>query len=735
MCGRLGFFDARGEPQLSTCLKALRELEGQGHFLLPPATTRPAKPPAPRRLGEPVPAPEGVPGTAGAVEGLHLVLVESEQQMRVWNELMLREHPRGAGPLVGRQLRYLLGSAHGWLGAVGFGAAALNLRDRERWIGWDGETRRAQLHRVIGLSRLLIRPKGCHNLASRVLGLCLGRLPGDFEARYGYRPWLVETFVDPEHFAGTCFRAANWEHIGQTQGRGRQDRKQAHEESEKDIFVYSLEPSFRALLGVPEPLDETGPLALDDGIEEGSWAEAELGGAPLGDRRLAQRLVDSATRLAQQPAKTFSEVAKGDWAAVKGFYRLIDKPDDSAVTMDNILRPHRERTVRRMKAHDTVLCIQDGTDLNYSGRPGCDGLGVVGTNQTGAQSEGLHLHSTLAATTDGIPLGVLLAQCTAQEPKSEEDDRRSTAVPIEEKKTFAWIKGLRDCAELAGQMPETRLVSVMDREADFFELFDEQRKDPRVELLVRAKYNRGTIEGPKLFDAVEQTEVRGRLAIRVGRQSARPKKSKQKARPARPGRIATVTLRYKRVELRPPDYLRDLEPVALWVIQAVEEEPPAGAKPIRWFLLTTLSIGSVEDAETYLRWYSLRWRIEDWHRVLKTGCRIEELAHRTAERLRRALAIYMVIAWRVMLMTLLGREQPELPAELLFSDLELEVLGAFAEQRRKPRPRHLDEAVRLAAQLGGYLARNSDPPPGHQLVWKGVTALQMMCVGYALRGG
>jgi len=278
--------------------------------------------------------------------------------------------------------------------------------------------------------------------------------------------------------------------------------------------------------------------------------------------------------------------------------------------MENILLPHRDRTVRRMKAHKTVLCIQDGTDLNYSGLAQCEGLGTIGTNQTGAKSQGLHLHSTLAVTADGVPLGVLLAQCVAPKPKSKEDARPSSAVPIEEKKTFSWIVGLRDCAEVARKMPDTQLVSVMDREADFFELFDEQLSHPRVELLVRAKHNRVTAEGANLFDAVGQTPVRSQLRIQVPRQSARPKKSKQKARPQRIKRTADVSLRYHRVELQHPPYLPDREPIPLWVIQVTEEHPPKGVEPLQWFLLITVKIDSVEQAEACLRWYCLRWRIE-----------------------------------------------------------------------------------------------------------------------------
>lgn len=167
-----------------------------------------------------------------------------------------------------------------------------------------------------------------------------------------------------------------------------------------------------------------------------------------------------------------------------------------------------------------------------------------------------------------------------------------------------------------------------------------------------------------------------------------------------------------------------------------EDAPPAGAKPLEWFLLTTLEIASLEDAERLVGWYCLRWRIEDWHRVLKTGCKIKELGHHTAERLKRAVGINAVIAWRIMLLTLLGREVPDLPAEVLFSDVELEVLDVFAKTRRDLN--HLEPAVRLydavlvVARLGGYLRRKHDGPPGHQIMWSGYTTLRVMAAGYAL---
>jgi hypothetical protein len=732
LCEAFELIDRLGCRRRTGCLKALRKLEAKGCFQLPPPRTKTALG-RPRRLESSVAPAEGVPATAGEVCSLALVLVETEEQLRIWNELFESEHPRGAGPLVGRQLRYLIGSEHGWLGGAAFASAALHLQDRDRWIGWNREQRLESLDRVLGLSRYLIRPSvDCHNLASHVLGLLLRRLPQDFEHRYGYRPALVETFVDESRHAGTCYRAANWTRIGLTAGGRRRQRGRRRRETKKVIYVYPLVDDFRVRLGVP-PGRGLGPLPFDTGLEGEQWAEQEFGGAPLGDRRLSRRLVVSASMQAENPGRAFCGIEQATGAMIEGHYRFIEQPetDESAVTAENILLPHREQTLRRMQAHKTVLCIQDGTDLNYNDLAQCEGLGVIGKNQTDAKTRGLHLHSTLAVSTAGIPLGVLRARCTAPVAKGAAEQRDPAGTP-EEKKTHAWIEGLRDCTAIAAKMPQTKLVCVMDREADFFELFDAWREEPRTDLLVRADHDRCTMEDRKLFAAARACEPQLQFSLQVKRQSARPKKSKQQARPERPERIAEMTLRYRRIELKPPAAHKEKEPLALWIIHALEETPAPGQKPIEWFLLTTLDVNSPEQAKTILGWYCLRWRIEDWHRVLKSGCRIEELQYETAERLRRALAINIVIAWRIMLLTLLGRETPELPPEVFFSDHEIEVLAAYAQKRKHPPPDTLGAATFLVAKMGGYMARKHDPRPGHQIMWRGYTFFRALCVAYDL---
>ncbi len=302
--------------------------------------------------------------------------------------MLAEEHPQGTTTIVGCQVRYLISSAHGWLGAVGFSASALRLHARDTWMGWNDKQRTAHLHRVVCLSRFLIRPAvQCRHLASHVLGRVLRRVGADFEARYHYRPWLVETFVEHD---GACFRAANFACVGPTAGRGRCDR-----------------------------------------------------------------------------------------------------------------------------AHD----------------------------------------------------------------------------------------------------------------------------------------------GPRTVN-----------------------------RPSRCGRYTCA---------RPP--------------------PPEGEKPLEWFLLTSVRVESIEAALETIGHYLRRWRMEDFFRVLKSGCRAEHLGFHSAERLQRALTIQAVIAWRLMLMTLLGREVPECDAELLFSEIELRFLADYAADSGLSAPDTLAGAVLLVVLLGGYQNRKHDPPPGHQI--------------------
>lgn len=249
-----------------------------------------------------------------------------------------------------------MNSAHGYLGALGFAAPALKLAGRERWIGWDEEQRKAHLDKVICLTRLLIRPSvHCQNLASRVLSIGMERLVPDFEQRYGYRLLLVETFVKTTQFPGTSFHAANWVLVGQTQGRGRQDRFNKSEKPIKDIYVYSLAKDLGDRLGLPAGAG-LGPMTPAQGVFETNWAQQEMGRAELGDLRRSQRLVEITQAKAKRPGDPLTRVFNGDKAGLLAANRLIDSPDTDAVSTETILGPHRQRNIQRMQGQRTVLC-------------------------------------------------------------------------------------------------------------------------------------------------------------------------------------------------------------------------------------------------------------------------------------------------------------------------------------------------------------------------------------------
>jgi len=724
ICEEFSFFDARGRPRLSGCMKALGALAERVPLITLPPSAAPAVKGGPRLVEAGVPEPDGVPAQLSRIEGLRIDLVARSAERALWNTLIAREHPHGMTTFAGCQVRYLVGSAHGWLAAAGFSAAALRVAARDRWVGWNDEGRRSHLERVVCLSRFLVRPSvRCPHLASHVLGRILRRLPGDFEDRYGFRPYLVESFAD-EGYDGTCLRAAGFLCVGRTGGRGRQDREKRRAKTVKTVFMRTLERSWRRKLGVP-PVELAASLEPGEGLNAADWAENEFGGAPLGDKRLSARLVKSAGLLAAYPGQKINASSDSGGNEVAGFYRMIEAPAESEVTVANILAPHRERSIRRMRGQKTVLAIQDGTDLNFSRRPGCDDLQLIGKNQTGASSLGLHMHATLAVTGTGLPLGVLETGFDpVQATVSKREEKRRT--------TQRWLEAFNGIADAAREIGgKTRVISVCDREADFFELFDTQRRRPRVELLVRARHDRVLEKArPKLFATMGGGDPDGLIDIEIEGLVARAKSSRKQARPARQKRLAGCELRFRRVTLPATDAVPGAEPVAVHGVHVREIAPPEGEDPVQWFLLTTLKVTTASEAADIVGYYLHRWRIEDFFRVLKSGCRVEFLLFRTADRLQRAIAINAVIAWRIMVMTLLGRQVPDCEPQLMFTDGELGFLRDYANRYRLEPPNPLGNAVRLVAHLGGYRDRKHDPDPGHQIMWHGQTRLTSAALGH-----
>ena len=677
LCGALNITDHLGKPRIAGVQVALRTLESRGFWKLPKPKRKVRSQQQFRRLNTVVPAPKGVPAQVEQIKDLRLIEVSTKDDplFRTWNEMILTEHPLKDCRLVGRQLRYLIGSDHGWLGAIGFGSCALYLSARDGWIGWDSSMRKRFQERLINMTRFLIRPHvHCQNLASRVLSLCMERVGSDFAARYGFEPWLLESFVDTEQHLGTSYQAANWQPLGTTAGQGRNVHALQTLKTPKAVYIYELAKDWRSRMGLPARSEKIKPVDLEETFHNGNWVEAEFGNVDLGHEDRIQRLVRIASAKAQHPSASYTECFAGNRHELKAYYRFINNKGEE-INPGSILHGHRERTIGRMKKFQRVLSIQDTTDLDFSERLHCNGLGDIGKNQTGAVSQGLKMHSSLAVSEKGIPLGVLKTQFYASH---YDEIKKSQDRPIEEKETYRWLATIDDLNEAADYLPETELISVGDREGDMFELFDyRRRKAPRVHLLVRAKHNRCLEEhSRKLFDHLAALPVMAQAQIEVPRQREKKSKPSKPGRIALPARTAHVDVKWDKVTLSPPDtsQTRNLHPVEIYALSIVERHSPEGAKALRWVLLTTVPIRSRKEALRCLRWYTMRWRIEEWHRVLKSGCRIEFHQHRTADGLARTICIDAVIAWRVMLLALLGREIPEMPCELMFSTWECRIL-------------------------------------------------------------
>jgi hypothetical protein len=251
VCRMLDWTDVQGRPKLMSARVGLLRLHRAGLIELPAPSRGNGKGRGLVHGTESWPEPIPVTAKLRELTGLRLEPVRDQRASRLWNGLIDRYHYLGYKPLPGAQLRYLIQWDGGLLGAIGFGAAAWKVAARDTWIGWERSEREAHLGRVLNNARFLLLPwVQVKNLASKVLALAAKRLPEDFAARYGERVVLLETFVEIPRHQGTCYRAANWQWLGETTGRGKLDRHHRAALPRKAVYVYPLAANFRAALGV-----------------------------------------------------------------------------------------------------------------------------------------------------------------------------------------------------------------------------------------------------------------------------------------------------------------------------------------------------------------------------------------------------------------------------------------------------------------------------------------------------
>lgn len=473
------------------------------------------------------------------------------------------------------------------------------------------------------------------------------------------------------------------------------------------------------------------------------WAADEFREVNLGDKRLDSRLIKLCDSFSESPESPINQ-ACADWAETKAAYRFFQNRN---VDVERIMSAHRKRTSARAANHRTILALQDTSYMVYTNHPKTTGLGKIsmknGKNVDKIYSSGLVMHTCFAITTQGTPLGLFDQKIFARQLRQEQECRTKggrkvhDVLPVEEKESYRWIQSL----EITMKVPtKTQIITVCDRECDFYDFFKMAARNSAA-VLVRASQNR-TInkrsryaekDVSKLWDYISSKPADGDYSIDI---SSRQKTRHCKGRKAR---TAQMDVKFDCFTMNPPrnnpkhktEVLQDIQ---MYAIYAQEKDPPKDEEPVEWMLLTNQPIKTFSEACERLRWYNLRWRIEMYFKVLKSGFRVESCRLGTADRLICYLTVMSIVAWRLFMITLIARTNPTLPASDFLTNLECTVLIAQSSSDGKPPPDKLTfaEVIILIAKLGGYLARKGDGPPGTLVLWRGWKRLIDIVEGWSL---
>jgi hypothetical protein len=431
----------------------------------------------------------------------------------------------------------------------------------------------------------------------------------------------------------------------------------------------------------------------------------EFRGVHLGDKRLDQRCLELVEDLGNHPDQSIPKSC-GDWASTKAAYRFFE---NEHVTRDALLEPHIQQTLKRQEGRQDVLAIEDTTYLNYTAHPETQDLGPIGTAE-GLQ--GLVVHNTMAVDAQrGEVLGMLHQEVWARggrHPKNETGRQRRQRA----RESECWQRGVKAVDALG----LTAAIHVMDREGDIYEVL---RRVEEKRFVIRACWNRllSKQEG-YLFEVLRRSEPIGKMVVIVP------------ARGGRKAREALVTLRRKQMTICPPTALRRQgKDVVVNVLEAFEHHAPKGSAPLHWVLLTREPVDTVTQCVQISAWYKCRWKIEEFHKSLKTGCHIEQRQLRTRAKLEALLGLYSVIG----IMLLRARDaarQTETKAGEYFNEIQLRLLRR--QYPRMPKIPTARDAFRAVAQMGGFLARKGDGDPGWKTLWLGMHDLLVMEHGHYL---
>ena len=464
-------------------------------------------------------------------------------------------------------------------------------------------------------------------------------------------------------------------------------------------------------------------------LEGECWIDRESRGCEFRDARLGDRFRKLLTQIGSAMGQSIPLVCQ-DWANTKAAYRFFS---NDRVSEADILAGHFQSTHDRAAAAEgLVLVLHDTTEFSYQ-REKSEAIGITKSINSGRDKAGrlrshtvcgILMHSSLAVTIEGVPLGLAAVKFwTRKKFKGTAALKKKinpTRIPIEKKESVRWLENLKQSTRLVDR--PGRCIHIGDRESDIYELFC-AAQEIGTHFLIRTCVDRLAGDGDHtIADEMDEVAVKGLHRIEVRDSNGDPDQ-------------AVLEIRYRKIRVLPPIGKQDRYPaLTLTVIHAEERGMPKNRKKIDWKLITDLPIGSRADAIEKLEWYALRWKIEVFHKILKSGCKAEESKLRTAQRLTNLISLFCILSWRVFWMTMLNRSAPDAPPTLALTATEICVLDRLVNDKPKAREKALSHYLIKIARLGGYLARASDPPPGNTVMWRGLSRLTDIALGAMVEG-
>jgi len=452
-----------------------------------------------------------------------------------------------------------------------------------------------------------------------------------------------------------------------------------------------------------------------------NWVVEETKSASFGDNRLNRRYGSLLDSFSSAPNKSIPGSCKS-WSETIAAYRFFNHEN---ITSSGILNPHREATLERIKNEKIVLIPQDTTEIDFTGRKPISGMGYLSQEN----SHGFYLHPSIAVTPERLSLGVIDMQIWTREKLGSRKQRKHK--PIEEKETYCWLKGYESANAIALAAPETVVVSVADREGDIYEILEKMPSESnKAYWLVRAQHNRSLLdeEGKelelRLRESVAVSQSIGEIEFKLPKGKIYNRNAG--TRKPREERVVRQEIKTCTVYIRPPRRKeKKLASIAINVVYCREINPPNNEDKIEWFLLTSFPINNADTAVEIVKWYLCRWQIELFFKILKSGCAVEELQFDTLKATSNCIALYLIVAWRVLFLTMLGRNCPDMDCSTVFEESEWQSVYAIVTKKAPPKiPPNLNDIILMIAKLGGFLGRKSDGYPGSKVMWIGMQRMK-----------